>query len=95
LISDPVVEAALESLTCRINLANSVLVARDEEHVKEYLRILKVNGHSLNAEKIKSWAVRNDWPIKAADKLKKLADKMEKQKSKPNLRGLRMRKANI
>lgn len=85
LIVDPIFEQALISLTHSINLSHSLLNPRDKEHADRTLRILRVNNHAESSENLRSWAVRNGWPPKAADELEKLATKVQSLKSKPRL----------
>jgi len=85
LISDPVVEKALMSLSRWINLANGVLNPRDENYADEVLRILRAKGHALDPGKIKSWAIRNSWKPGAAAKLANLAQRIGGLKTKPSL----------
>jgi hypothetical protein len=86
LLSDTVVEKALQGLSSRINLSNAVLNTRDKEHANETLRILRAKGHTLEADKIKSWAIQNSWQPKAADELAKLAAKIQALSSKPSIK---------
>ncbi len=86
LISDPILEQALISLTQSVNLSHSVLHSLDKEHSERTLRILRVHGHSENPENIRSWAIKNGWLPKAADELEKLAHKIFSLKSKPRLK---------
>ena len=88
LISDTVVEKALHSLTGWVNLSHAVMNTRDKEHANETLRILRAKGHTLEPDKIKSWAIKNAWKPKAADELAKLAAKIQALKAKPSIKGL-------
>jgi hypothetical protein len=85
LITDPVVEAALQSLSRQVNRSNTVMVSRDKESANEVLRILRAKGHMLDANNIKSWAIKNGWKNKAADELGQLSNKIQALKSKPSL----------
>lgn len=85
LISDPIVEQALLSLTAGINLSHSLLNPRDKEHADRTLRILRANGHVEQPENLRSWAIKNGWHPKAADEFEKLAIKVLSLKSKPRL----------
>jgi hypothetical protein len=85
LISDPVVEQGLMSLTNGINLSHSLLNPRDKEHAERTLRILRANGHMEKPENLRSWAIKNGWHPKAAEELEKLAGKVFSLKSKPRL----------
>lgn len=85
LISDPIVEQALLSLTHGINLSHSLLNPRDKEHADRTLRILRANGHVERPENLRSWAIKNGWHPKAADEFEKLSIKVLSLKSKPRL----------
>lgn len=85
LISDPIVEQALLSLTHGINLSHSLLNPRDKEHADRTLRILRANGHVEKPENLRSWAIKNGWHPKAAGEFEKLAIKVLSLKSKPRL----------
>jgi hypothetical protein len=89
LITDPVIENALTTLSGSINLANAVLNPRDKEHANETLRILRAKGHALPPDKIKSWAIKNGWDPKAAEELAKLADRIGTMVTKPSLKNFR------
>jgi hypothetical protein len=86
LLSDTVVEKALQGLSGWVNLSHAVMNPRDKEHANETLRILRAKGHTLEADKIKSWAIQNGWKPMAADELAKLATKIQALKSKPSIR---------
>ena len=87
LISDSVVAKALESLSGSVNLSHSVMNPRDKQRANETLRILRAKGHTLEREKIKSWAIRNGWQPSAADELAKLAGKVQALKATPSISG--------
>lgn len=88
LIDDPVVETALRSVSNIINLSHSLLQSRDKEWVDDVLRILRAKGHSLDAAKIRNWAIRNGWKPGAADDLAKLVLKVAGLKTRPRLTGI-------
>lgn len=85
LIEDPVVEAALSALTIRVNTSHGALQARDKEPADETFRILRVKGHVLEPERVKSWAIRKGWNPGAADDLAKIAQRVGALKTKPSL----------
>lgn len=85
LISDPIFEQALLSLTQSINLSHALLNPRDKEHADRTLRILKIKGHTQDAKNIRSWAVKNRWNPKAAGELEVLAERIGALKSKPRI----------
>ncbi|MBL4791499.1 MAG: hypothetical protein JKY97_00790 [Citromicrobium sp.] len=85
ILSDPIVENALKSLSRISNLSHGVMHPRDKEYANETLRILWAKGHSASPSDIKSWAIREGWKPKAADELAKLSAKIFALKSKPSL----------
>lgn len=85
LITDPLVEQALVSLTGSINLSHSVLNPRDKEHAERTLKILRIKNHAEDPKNMRAWAVRNGWQPKAADELEKLAWKIASLKSRPRV----------
>ncbi len=88
LLSDPVIENALRTLSRMANLAHGVMHPRDKQHADEILRILRAKGHSAPVGDIKSWAIREGWKPEAADELARLASKIFGLKNKPNLGAL-------
>jgi hypothetical protein len=85
LISDPVVESALSSLTNWINLSHTILNPRDKEHADRTVRILRRNNHTEDPSNVRAWAVKHGWHPKAADELKKLWIKIYSLKNKPKM----------
>jgi hypothetical protein len=85
IINDPVVEAALRSITGNMNLSHSVVRPYEKDWAKDAFRILRAKGHTIEAAKVKNWAVREGWKPKAADELAKIADKIANMKTKPRL----------
>lgn len=85
LVTDPVIVKALTSLTSLVNLSHGLLNPRDKASADETLRILRSNGHKLEPDQIKSWAIRNKWKPGAADDLAKLATRVRDLKTKPSL----------
>lgn len=71
IIDDPVIEAAMKSLSRLINKGNGILVPLDKEWTQETLRILRNKGHTTDPAKLKSWAIRDGWQVKAAGELAK------------------------
>ena len=88
LIDDPVIVAALESVTAMSNTSYDVLHPRDKEHADGVFRILRAKGHVLDPDAIKSWAIRKGWKPGGADELSKVAAKVVKLKNKPSLGAL-------
>lgn len=86
LISDRVVEKALQGLSGTVNLSIGVMHPLDKDQANETLRILRNKGHALEPDKIKSCAIQNGWKPTAADELAKLAAKIQAFKSKPPIK---------
>ncbi|MGD8564153.1 MAG: hypothetical protein PVG03_16555 [Desulfarculaceae bacterium] len=80
LILEPVVIAALKSLTNRVNLSTGLSHPSDKEAADQMFRILKRNKYHLDPGEIRAWALRNGWSSRGADQLKKLAEKILKLK---------------
>lgn len=85
IIDDPVIEAAMKSLSRLINKSNGILVPRDKEWTQETLRILSNKGHTTDPANLKSWAIRDGWQVKAAGELATIAKKIFDMKTKPSL----------
>jgi hypothetical protein len=84
-LENSVVEAALEAMTRRINLSNSVLGAADKLHVKETFRILRAHEQVDDAARIRAWCVGHGWHPSAADEAKALAQRIFGLAGKPSL----------
>ncbi|MDR5876143.1 hypothetical protein [Vreelandella gomseomensis] len=87
LIDNPIVEAALESITGRINLGSRILNPRDEEAVKDAFRILRAHNEVEDPKNIRAWCIKNGWDSKGADEAMKHAAKAFNLKSKPSRYG--------
>lgn len=85
IIDDPIMEAALQSITSNMNLSHSMIRSYEKEWASEAFRILRAKGHLIDAAKVKNWAVRDGWKPKAADELARIADKIASMKTKPRL----------
>lgn len=85
LITDPIVVAAMKTLTLMSNTSYGSLQPRDVEHAKEIFRILRNKGHDLVPDQIKSWAIRDGWHTGAATEAAKIANKIQQMKTKPSL----------
>ena len=85
IIDDPVIVAAMKSLSRLINKGNGVLVPLDIEWTQETLRILRNKGHITDPANLKSWAIRDGWQVNAAGELAKIAKKIFDMKTKPSL----------
>ncbi|MDQ3471620.1 MAG: hypothetical protein M3428_04480, partial [Pseudomonadota bacterium] len=85
LISDPVVETALNGHARLSNQSHNVLHPRDREYADETFRVLRAKGHKVDPAEVKSWAIRNGWKPGAADEIANVAAKINRLKGKPNL----------
>ncbi len=85
IVDDPIIRAALTSLSEMINLSTGLSHPRDKLVADEILRVLRAKGHVIEPSKIKSWAIRNGWAPDGANELAKVAGKVAKLKTKPNL----------
>jgi len=86
ILSNPIVEEALKSLTSSVNLSNRTMNPRDESAADTMFRILRQNRQTEDPPAIRSWAIRNGWDPKGADKLEKLAQKILFMASRPALK---------
>lgn len=87
LIDNLVVEAALASLTGRINLSHQVLHPSDTEAVKGAFRILRAHRQTEDPANIRAWCIKHGWHAGAADEAMKYAAKAFALRSKPNVQG--------
>lgn len=75
LISNKVVEAALVSITARINLGHQTIGPLDEDAVKDAFRILRAHRQTEDPANIRAWCIKHGWHAKAADEAVKHATK--------------------
>ena len=87
LIGNPVVEAALASITRRINLSHRVLHPSDVEAVKAAFRILRAHRQTEDPANIRAWCIKHGWHAGAADEAMKYASKAFSLLSKPSVQG--------
>jgi hypothetical protein len=87
LIGNPIVEAALASMTGRINLGHKVLHPSDTEAVKDAFRILRAHRQTEDPENIRAWCIKHGWHAGAADEAMKYAAKAFALRSKPSVQG--------
>lgn len=87
LIGNPVVEAALASMTGRINLGHRVLHPSDTEAVKDAFRILRAHRQTEDPENIRAWCIKHGWHAGAADEAMEYAAKAFALRSKPSVQG--------
>lgn len=84
LIRNKVVEAALLSMTERVNLGQQILGPSDDEAVKDAFRILRAHRQAEDPSNIRAWCIKHGWQPKAADQAKKYANQAFNLKSKPS-----------
>jgi len=84
-ISDAVIEKALSELISMVNPVTGIGNLRDKQLANETFRILRVKGHTLEPDAIRSWAIQNGWSSDNARGLAKLSDKIRSLKSNPSL----------
>jgi len=85
LITDPVVENALLTITRTINLSTGLSNPRDKEAANDILRILRTKKHSLEPDIVRSWAIQNGWRSNGANDLAALTQKIWTLKNNPSL----------
>lgn len=85
LITDPVVENALLAITRWVNLSTGLGHPSDKEFANDSLRILRIKGHSLEPDVVRSWAIQNGWRSNGANDLAVLAKKIWDLKNNPSL----------
>ncbi len=78
--SDPVVEAALKSLTIRVNLSTGLGHPSDRDAAIWLFRNLKRENIRYNPIEIKGWLVRHGWRTRHANKVKEVAEKIQNGK---------------
>lgn len=71
----PDIEEALSRLTKVINLSTGLAHPSDKEFAKRMFLKLKSEGHSVEPENVKFWAIQNGWQARHAEELEKLATK--------------------
>ena len=88
LITDPIVEVALQTLTRLVNHGNTGLHSHYKDMTDRFLRILRAKKHPLDPDKIRQWAIRNKWNPGLAGDLEKLARKVADLKTKPSINSI-------
>lgn len=78
--SDPVVEAALQSLTIRVNLSTGLGHPSDRDAAIWLFRNLKRANIRYNPIEIKGWLVRHGWRAEHANEVKEVAEKIQNGK---------------
>lgn len=85
--SDPLVEAALDALTNRVNLSTGILHPLDRAAAIDLFRILRDNGIPYDPNEIRAWLVsQGGWKPSDADDVKRVAEAILARKA---LRGQR------
>ena len=69
------VEDALNRLNRTINVSTGLKNTYDQKTADDIFKQLKKDGHLLNPEVIKHWAIKNSWQAEHAKSLEKLAAK--------------------
>jgi len=72
-IADPVVGAAMRSLTNRVNLSSGLVHPRDKAAAVQALQVLKRNGHRYEPQELQTWAMANGWDGRGARQLSEYA----------------------
>ncbi len=75
-ISDPVVEAAMKSLTDRVNLSTGLSHPSDRSSAIQAFKILKGNDHPFDPREIRAWAMANGWEAEDARNLSDYAERV-------------------
>lgn len=75
-IKDPVIRAAMESLTNFTNLRNVLVQSEDRDQAIRTLRTLAKYGHALNPDELYEWALAHAWPGKGATRLRTFAEEI-------------------
>ena len=75
-ISDPVVAAAMKSVTMMVNLSTGLSHPMDRPKAVSAFRILRNGGHSWTEAEIHAWAMANGWRPADARELAELGQKI-------------------
>lgn len=75
--SDPVVEAALKTLTRSVNLSTGLGHPSDRDSAIWLFRKLKQAKITYNPMEIKGWLVRHGWMAEYANDVKEVAEKIQ------------------
>lgn len=74
-ISNPVVEAAMESLTARVNLSMALAHPSDKSAAVWAFKLLKQAGEPFDPSEIRAWAVTHHWRPQDAKAIADIAQK--------------------
>lgn len=69
-IEDPVVMQAMQTVTRRVNMNNTIKSGYEKSVVIGALRILRTHNHVLDAERLYTWSLANGWPARRAEELR-------------------------
>ena len=72
-IGDPVVLAALRSVTAGVNLSSGLTHPLDKPKAVWAFKDLRAAGHTWDAQEIEAWAAANGWPARHASELAQVA----------------------
>lgn len=72
-VGNPVVVAALESLTTAVNLSTGLSHPSDKQAAVQMFRLLRDAGEQFDSSEIQAWAVAHGWRPQDARKLAELA----------------------
>jgi len=72
-IGNPVVEAAMRSLTMAVNLSTGLSHPSDKEAAVQTFRLLRDAGEGFQPSEVQAWAVRNGWRPRHARELAEVA----------------------
>jgi len=73
LVTDPVVAAALESLTRRVNLSTGIVHPMDRSAAVWMFRILRRGKQAWTGDEVTAWALRHGWDARHARELGEMA----------------------
>lgn len=73
-IADPVVLAAMKSLTIRVNHGTMLAHSRGKAAAVQMVQILRRAGREFTSAELKTWAVTNGWTTIGATAIAKIAD---------------------
>lgn len=76
-VSNPVVVAALESLTARVNVGDGLTHTSDKAAAVELFKVLTSAREAYEPSEVRAWAVRRGWSAKHARDLSDIAQKVK------------------
>lgn len=75
-VDDPVVVAALESLSATVNLSSGLGHPSDRDAAIDTFKILQGSGHLFQSAAVRAWAASHGWRAEDASELGELAQKV-------------------